>query len=265
MSKPFKLSLFAGGLLAIVVVWYVNTFNLTSNPANQTTLTDSIEVHRPVVEQVTAKQTIPESSVDTLAVPAEEKVQEFATVDEVLSWQAARGWYDTSNETADDYKTYSEEVLKQLADNGDLKALHLLARWAPLDESRALLTKAAIHGSTFALFGLSNRVDTGGELVEKKIPEDKRRPILIEAAAYIHVAAMRGDLKSAKFQGISSLESIYDMKLTDQDIEQVKSRAQEIYDSLESERIALGLGKFDNSIPPTIKADFRASGVEVED
>jgi hypothetical protein len=264
MSKPLKLSLIVGGLLVIVVVWYVNTVNLTSNPAYQATLTDSIEVHRPVAEQVTAKQTVPESSVDTLAVPAE-KVQESAQVDEVLSWQAARGWYDTSNETSDDYKTYSEEVLKQLADNGDIKALHLLARWAPLDESSRLLTKAAVRGSTFALFGLSNHVDTGGELVPKKMPEDKRRLALKEAAAYIQVAAMRGDLMNAKFQGISSLEFRYDMKLTDQDLEQVKNRAQEIYDSLESERIALGLGKFDNSIPPAIKVYFRASGVEVED
>jgi hypothetical protein len=61
----------------------VNTVSLTSNPANQIKLTGSIEVHRPVAEQVTAKQTVPESSVDTLAVPAE-KVQESASVDEVL-------------------------------------------------------------------------------------------------------------------------------------------------------------------------------------
>jgi len=264
MTKSFKLSVFASGLLVIVVVWYVNTSSLTSKPANQTILTDTVAVHHPVAEQVTTKQTVPEPSVDTLAVPAE-KVQESAQLDEVLSWKAARGWYDTSNDTADDYKTYSEEILKQLADNGDIKALHLLARWAPLDESSRLLTKAAIHGSTFALVGLSNRVDTDGVLVEKKIPEDKRRPILIEAAAYRQVAAMRGDLMVAKFQGISFLESVYDMKLTNLDLEQVNSRAREIYDSLESERIALGLGKFDNSIPPAIKVYYRASGVEVED
>ena len=101
--------------------------------------------------------------------------------------------------------------------------------------------------------------------VYQNSPEEKKRPVLIEAAAYISVAASRGDLYNFKYMGIGLYESRFNMKLSESDLNLVSSRAQEIYNSLESQRIELGLGQFDNSIPPAIKEYFRASGVEVED
>ena len=193
-----------------------------------------------------------------------EWIGDQAQLDEVARWKASRGWYDTSDENQDDYKTYTEDTLKQLAENGDLKALHLLAKWAPEDTSKRLLVKAAVYGSTFALINLKNHV-VAHSGITKEMPEDSKRPVLIEAAAYLVVAAMRGDLLHSKYMGIGSLESRYNMKFNDDDLKLAVNRAQQIYNSLESERIALGLGQFDNSIPPVVKARFKYSGIEVKD
>lgn len=190
-------------------------------------------------------------------------IQPVAHVDEVLNWQASRGWFDTSG-TLGTITKYPEETLKQLAENGDLKALHLLAYSAPAAESKLLLTKAAIHGSTRALFSLGNNAFILNDVYQNS-PEEKKRPVLREAAAYISVAARRGDLYNFKYMGIGLYESRFNMKLSENDLNLVSSSAQDIYNSLESQRIELGLGQFDNSIPPAIKEYFRASGVEVED
>ncbi|MBK8187918.1 MAG: hypothetical protein IPK77_12140 [Cellvibrio sp.] len=253
MTQQLKLSIFAVMLFLLGMIVYLNWKHVDSTVSN-------IQL-----EKIVSNQSISEVDSKIQQVSLNMNQQQSARVDEVLAWQADRGWYDTGKETQDDYKTYSEETLKQLADQGDIKALHLLARLAPLELAIQLYTKAAVYGSTFALFNIQETLLTQSGIT-KENSEELKHPVLIEAAAYIQVATMRGDMLNAKYiSSISSLESRFNFQFSGDDLEQANLRAQDIYDSLEAERIALGLGKFDNSIPPAIKIYFKASGIEVED
>lgn len=87
-----------------------------------------------------------------------------AQKEQYLRWKAERGWHDMLSEDlngAPDYRNYSREVLEKLGEQGDLRALHSLAR-LPISpaESKNALTKAATYGSTFALVLLASEVTT---------------------------------------------------------------------------------------------------------
>ncbi len=267
MATKIKVSFLVGSLLILILLVGIRLQdNYSNKPTNVLLHTgivadSNVKIEKSVAVESTENTTSKPSSTNDQEV---EWIGDQAQLDQVANWRAERGWYDTSNENQDDYSTYSEETLKQLAANGDLKALHRLARRAPIDVSKPLLTKAATHGSTFALFNLGDHVAIHGGITRND-PEEKKKPVLIEAAAYMVVAAMRGDSLNFKYMGIGSLESRYNMKFNDDDLKLVQARAQQIYNSLESERIALGLGQFDNSIPPVVKARFKYSGIEVKD
>jgi hypothetical protein len=261
LKKLLKISLLVGGLVLLALLIGLNWKSLYSDKPIDVFQSINSE---PATKIKTLEEVIPTSSMEKSQNVSETNSQEVAQLDEVINWQEARGWYDTSNNTQDDYKTYSDDTLRQLAESGDLRALHLLAQWAPEETSKELLTKAAIYGSTFALFNLSNNI-LAHSGITRDMSEERKRPVLIESAAHIMVATIRGDILNTKHLGINIIEGRFNMKLSDDDLELVNARAQEIYSSLESQRISLGLGKFDNSIPPAIKAYFKDSGVDVDD
>lgn len=177
------------------------------------------------------------------------------------SWYESRGWYETiDSNTTDDYRTYTKETLQQLANDGDIRALQLLASRASKSEFEPLLTKAAIHGSVFAFSMFSNAIMSHSGITEHSNRLEKL-PLIIEAAAYGEVAKMRGNFLISGDSDITYLENTYGINLTTKEKKTVLARAQEIYTNLESQRINLGLGKFDNSIPPVVQAYYRAMGV----
>jgi len=182
-----------------------------------------------------------------------------AQIEQVTSWLASRGWYDMSIGSQDDYKTYSKDTLEQLAENGDIKALQILAKNAGSSESIILLSKAAVYGSVFALSDLANTVIAFDQL-DATAPEIEKKKVMIEAAAYGVVAARRGDFEPTPVSQIEYLERRYNVKLNEMDQLAISKRSDEIYSQLESQRIALGLGKFDNTIPPTVQAFYRYIG-----
>lgn len=81
----------------------------------------------------------------------------------------------------------------------------------------------------------------------------------MEAISYIEVAQIRGDI-SAGDSYRQALEMDYGITPSGDELVQVLERAEEIYKNLESQRVALGLGKFDNSIPPIAEAYYRYQG-----
>ena len=186
-------------------------------------------------------------------------IGDAAQNDERLAWLAARGWYDVSNNNKDDYKTYSKEALEQLANNGDLKALTLLVKGTGGSERKNLETKAAVYGSTFALVGL---IRATLPLSAEVLSSEQKKARILEGAAYAKVAEMRGDLWPTYEDHLKEIEDgTYKEKFTDEDRQAIDAIANDIYADLESQRMALGLGKFDNSYPPLIRAYYKSIGV----
>lgn len=181
-----------------------------------------------------------------------------ATQIEVLQrWQAERGWYKLLNmEGSTDYETYSTETLKQLAEDGSLQALHQLAKGIDLTQSKHYLDKAAVLGSTLAFTEMSEKILIYAD-ISRGTPRDIKMPVVIEALAYNEVSALRGDLAAWDMQ-YRQIEMLYDVTLTPVDKQLIHERATKIYQDLEAQRISLGLGAFDNTVPPIVKAYQKA-------
>lgn len=178
--------------------------------------------------------------------------EQIAELDE---WQISRGWFDTSNANQDDYKTYSKEALEELAKNGDIKALHLLEKSASLSESKDLMLKAAVYGSTRAFANLINIATTeySGSPTEIEAKET-----LINIAVFSTLAQMRSDFLLPLENEVLRFEKKYAVTLDDADLQLVAEKSSALYNDLERQREQLGLGKFDNSIPPVVQAYYKA-------
>jgi hypothetical protein len=181
----------------------------------------------------------------------------------VKSWMEARGHYGPDDGSLNEYKAYDLETLERLADAGDLKAMVALS-WLYLSPEQLvhpdslikyerILHKAALYGSTEALGSLSMHTAK----LEPGTREVKRENLL-EAFAWAHVGTLRGDMYPS--ENAMSDARIHDFEFTDAAIAQIKSRAHEIYNQLEQERIEMGLGKFDNSRPPEVDNLFKNLG-----
>lgn len=206
---------------------------------------------------------VPESNKDIAGTTSELvwRPNDPALIAELNQWYEARGWFETmGGEVADDYRSYSREALLQLADTGDIRALQLLALRSSATEYKPLLDKAAIHGSIFALKMQANSLLAHSGITASSPQADKRQ-VLFEAAAYGEVAKIRGDLMTTGNSDVTYLEKTYNLNFSEEDRKSILARSQEIYADLEAQRISVGLGKFDNSIPPAVRAYFRAMGV----
>ncbi|HTF94619.1 MAG TPA: hypothetical protein VL995_00670 [Cellvibrio sp.] len=220
---------------------------------------DAAESNIPVAQD---NKLIPtKHSEPVLNVKTEKWIGDASQVAVLTKWNEQRGWYDASDANHDDYKTYSTEALNRLADEGDLRALHLLVRRSNGSDRKKLLKKAAVYGSTFALAQLSIEVSKTRE-VAQNMSDDQKRAMMIDALSYVAVAKKRGELSYADSEKIERLEERYGLKLSDKDKHKIDSRAEEIYSDLEGQRISLGLGKFDNSIPPVVMSFFEVMGVK---
>lgn len=160
-------------------------------------------------------------------------------------WNEERGYF--SQEHYDQYATYDNEVLSQLAREGDLLALDILADNHQAQGERAqaahLRWIAAIHGSTAALNDLATMHQV--QLWKDGLGDERRTEHLIGMLAHAEVSAMRGDRTGVWTQ----LMGLHQEKITLEEsvIKKSSSVARELYSELESQRAALGLNGFDNS------------------
>jgi len=175
--------------------------------------------------------------------------------EEIDQWLYSRGYTSSLSGKDEEYKSYSLETLKTLADGGDIHAMTALAaKIHDRAQSTKLIKRAAVYGSTEALQLLALRSDTNYDLAEyegKLSVEDKRK-LLLESMAYNEVAALRGD-KVTWYYGESSFKNSRKIDFTETEWQQIKERAQVIYNELQQQRTELGLGEFDNSVPDSVK------------
>jgi hypothetical protein len=171
-------------------------------------------------------------------------------------WQLERGYTVLlSNSRGDEYSSYDVATLEQLADSGDGFAVDALANASVIkgfNEVAKVYKKAAVRGSTEALY-FTGFYAYG--FAKRSALDTEKRQGVISALTWYNVAALRGD-RSFNLQSSDSLLSELKVPLNDQDKEHIKSRSQEIYDDLQQQRTAQGLGDFDNSVPPEVKAYY---------
>lgn len=196
------------------------------------------------------------STTDNLANAIEWIPGDQAQKEQLLRWKAERGWHDMLSADfngAPDYRTYSRDMLEQLGEQGDLRALHTLSR-LPISpaERQNVLTKAAVYGSTFALFQLSNLVSAEPNY-EPNPTEERKRQAIVEALAYVEVARIRGEGGSVDGK-VKEIAQTFQSHLSDSEVERLENRTWEIYSDLANQRKQLGLPEFDNSAHPVAEA-----------
>ena len=181
-----------------------------------------------------------------------------ATAEKVKLWFAERGNYSFYGPDAyGDYLTYDLETLNKLSDSGDIKAMHVLAdRAGSFADLKKILSKAAIHGSTEAIIRLGSLNENDEGFIEHMSPE-KRQAKILEALAHYEAAQLRGDLWGTIASGQSLLDR-YKVDLSEEDLQYIKDRGRQIYDTLQAQRTEIGLGQFDNHIPEPVMNFYKA-------
>jgi biopolymer transport protein ExbD len=226
-------------------------------------------VHLPeqgaISEDHSSVQGKPESPFKSLSVQLQQVNQsheaegqsELARSDSVIAkWRSERGYAVLlGSSRAEDYRSYDIETLKRLADGSDGFAVDELAKRAIVNGREAVesvLKNAAIKGSVESLYLAGNYAHVFSQRLESV---DARRAGTLDALTWFSVAALRGD-RSFNLERSSGILSELADPLSDQDRESIRSRAQEIYNDLQQQRTAMGLGDFDNSVPPEVKAYY---------
>lgn len=225
--------------------------------------------------EVLSKTTI--SSVDDSSIPNKEadvdevkKNQELtpdqaslfspAEVAEQQGWLRSRGNF--FGVRGDEYDSYDFATLHQLADSGDLHAMHKLAhiyisapyiREYGYDAAEAMLMRAALYGSSSALAEIANfkytkRIVAGSEL--------EKRHFLVASLGFYRAAELRGDYWGSITMR-DPLLNINPVVLEPEEKESIESFAQAVYTQLEAQRASMGLGVFDNSVPESVAKLFK--------
>lgn len=192
----------------------------------------------------------------------------FAEYRELMDWEAARGYFSADEIEA--YQSYDEQTLKNLSDEGDIKAMVILSSYyiqkdyRP-EEARAMDYKAAVYGATSVFSDLSDSAHADmlrNEVIDEAYKNPQHREAgVIEVLAYCKVAAMRGDPRASistinAYKGVHKIRTGHDLSLSPEMLNKIDNRAKEIYDELVHARHELGLGEFDNSTPETVKKDY---------
>lgn len=174
----------------------------------------------------------------------------------VRKWDESRGRFD--DESLKDYAGYNMDTLKILADGGDLKAMIALSKLYISDEyageygssySMPLLKKAAAYGSSYAMELYATTYDSV-HYADGTYTHD----VLLEVLAWNNAAALRGDMYPNNSARLELKRK--KVQLNQIDAQKIRTRSEEIYNEVLAERKALGLGDFDNSVPPDVKKFF---------
>lgn len=169
---------------------------------------------------------------------------------EIHLWRESRGYISDQDRAI--YQTYDQTTLTQLARDGDVIALQELAEQARAQgEARAsagLYQEAAVHGSTYALAQTGNIIAND---IRAEADESQRREIALYGLAWHRVAVLRGD-REVEASHVSRYMRENDLTLEPEEEAQVEQRAQMLYDDLNDRRQSIGLGAFDDSVPPAV-------------
>lgn len=221
----------------------------------------AIPTHEEVKDDLSIKK-IPEDEIRviTTSIYGDDKEK-----NEVEKWFSLRAspWGDAiENESV--YKNYGTSVLEELSDNGDITAMHVLAdRYLQeyvergdgengIKIHRQIFSKAATYGSTWALNQLALSLSSEAGLIQSS---EQRRNMVFDSLAYLEVSERRGD-KLPKITSRKFTLTEHGLSLTEHDLEDIKNRANTIYEELATKRQELGLPEFDNSVPESVSRFF---------
>jgi hypothetical protein len=177
---------------------------------------------------------------------------------ELELWYVSRGKVNSTY--AETYDSYDKATLEAMAlNNHDVTAMTYLGRRAlNMEEMRKWYNMAAIYGSSFALMLASSK--SAG--ISQAEPEDIKRAALTDALMYKKVAELRNDYRSSRGAAMDLYESSLGLTLNEQDKVIAEEKSHQLYSALEAQRVELGLGKFDNSVPPLVEAFYIEVGLK---
>jgi hypothetical protein len=164
------------------------------------------------------------------------------------SWLESKGYFFRT-EISSEYNGYDDDTLHTLADNGDLRALTILAdkkiSSGDVDIARQYLSRAVVIGSTAAIIKLAimaqpDQYDVRGLSDKQKVDAS------IEALSLYRFAALRGDTDAAN-RGFNSLVELRDLHIEESDARRISNRASEIFNDYRAQRLAIGYEDFDNT------------------
>ncbi len=163
-----------------------------------------------------------------------------------------------SIERKDEYADYSEDILRQLAEGGDFRAMNhyawkLLRKPGELDAARHWFNNAIVHGSLAAFDDIAIITET--RVMEKADTPEQMHQAALESLSWYEAAALRGNKRSGYYHSPGFIRR-HSIQLTPEDVAWITVRAQAIYQDFAEQRIAAGLGEFDNTVPPVVQGFY---------
>ncbi|GAA6168033.1 hypothetical protein [Sessilibacter corallicola] len=175
---------------------------------------------------------------------------------ELEDWQHAQGFF--VKEDFQPYDGYSEDTLLSLAYQGDLLAIEILSQkylseHKDIVKYRAIRELSIISGSIFSISLRMNSLIREARELNHNDKQHEFNEFLGEAIIFSNLAIMRGSYSSS--WQINHFLDEYEIEFDEEQLQQFKRHAQDLYDLYENERIQLGLGEFDNSIPKSVRVN----------
>jgi len=189
-----------------------------------------------------------------LAQPFLQRKRTATEVAIVKEWMSKVG-YDPEKKVG--YRAYSDQILSDLVKNGDTIAMSVM-------EERAIdagdIAKAKTYAELGIAYGSLRSIKSMAIYTEPSFsgfPIETAKAQLKESFAYLELLSIRGDSQSATLKRSISLELFeqgygQENSLNSEDEKWIRARALELYNHYRAERIKLGLGDFDNSIPKEV-------------
>ena len=168
---------------------------------------------------------------------------------EYQQWAQAHG-YELSDYWI--YLSYDDKTLKALMANGDFTAIFALQIRAGMEGDFELFEEYDLVAAAYGSLGaLTSKASFSTESAASLSPERFRQRVT-DMFLYSEVAAMRGDFEAVG-NSLYTIDSLKDsdiegFQLTPDELQAISVLAQQRYAEIESRRVELGLGPFDNTI-----------------
>jgi len=242
--------------LPILILLLVFTSYYLSQLENKTSNGKAADKH-----EVSATKAIQPRNTQTNPIsPPNKNTSSQSDVPEmaVKNWLHSRGYVDMEvingklQEIPTDYNSYSEPTLKSLADSDDPIAQmyysdRQLTKQNYLDAEK-YARAALINGLSKPIKNLVSVEIHKLGVARSNSSSAEAKEHYKKAMAWFEVASIRNDKFMTQMKQSYEVYS-KDLELTPADQAQIKKLAEEMYKSLEDERINKGLGSFDNSLP----------------
>lgn len=117
----------------------------------------------------------------------------------------------------------------------------------------ALYDKAIVYGDKEFLGFMPGLSNATSQISDPRLTPEQKHQAAIDLLAHTEFMGLRGSLKRKYTEQIQAFEIYpefgFPKTLTEADKQLVREKAKEIYDQYEKQRLELGLGPFDNSVP----------------